>query len=76
MFSSRNTKCVAAEKSCELTGLMVAHLPCFDPILGGMIINILQNGVNLLENNVSTSKEKIVISSELKAILNIVQPWS
>ena len=32
-----------------------------------MIINILQNGVNLLENNVNTSKEKIVISSDVKS---------
>ena len=35
-------------------------------VLGGMNINILQNGVNLLEKNVNTSKRKIVISSDVK----------
>ena len=31
-----------------------------------MNINILHNGVNLLEKNVNTSKGKIVISSDVK----------
>ena len=35
-------------------------------VLGDMNINILQNGVNLLEKNASTSKGKIVISSDVK----------
>ena len=35
-------------------------------VLGGMNINILKNGVNLLEKNVKTFKGKIVISSDVK----------
>ena len=31
-----------------------------------MNINILQNGVNLLEKNVNTPKRKVVISSDVK----------
>ena len=34
--------------------------------LGGMTINIFQNRANLLEKNVNTSKEKNVISSDVK----------
>ena len=42
-------------------------------VLGDMNINILQNGGNLLEENVNTSKGKIVISSEVK---NYIEFWS
>ena len=35
-------------------------------VLGDMNINILQNGENLSEKNVNTSKGKIVISSDVK----------
>ena len=35
-------------------------------VLGGMNINILQNGVNLLEKNINTSKGKIAFSSDVK----------
>ena len=35
-------------------------------VLGDINIDILQNGVNLLEKNVNTSKRKIVISSDVR----------
>ena len=34
-----------------------------------MNVNILENGVNLLEKNVNTSKRKIVISSDIKSYI-------
>ena len=36
-------------------------------VFGDMNINILQNGVNLLEKKANTSKRKIVISSDVKS---------
>ena len=35
-------------------------------VFGDMDINILQNGVNLLEENLNVSKGKIVINSDVK----------
>ena len=40
-----------------------------------MNINILQNGVNLLEKNLNTSKGKTVLVQMLKVILNFAQAW-
>ena len=40
-------------------------------VLSDMSINILQNGVNLLEKNVNTSKGKNVISSDIKSYIEI-----